>query len=48
VGTDHEYSSELQSMAVLKGSQEISSKDSIEDYQKALQWAKDIWRDILT
>jgi sulfide dehydrogenase [flavocytochrome c] flavoprotein chain len=48
VGTDHEYSSELQSMAVVKGSQEISNKDSIEDYQKALQWAKDIWQDVLT
>ena len=47
VSTDHLYDEQQRLMAVIKGSQEISSQGSKEDYQKAFEWANNIWKDIL-
>ena len=47
ISTEHEYDVRLKSMAVRANSGSISKSDTPEEYQKALNWANDIWRDTL-
>jgi len=48
VSTDHIYDEQRKTMAVIQGSQEISTQGSTEDYQNAMNWATNIWKDILS
>lgn len=48
VSTDHIYDEQRKTMAVIQGSQEISTQGSTEDYQNAMNWATNIWNDILS
>ena len=48
IKTDHLYNSNLKTMSVIQGSQELSNSPSVEDFKQGVKWAKDIWKDILT
>ena len=47
ISTMHQFDPKLQSMAVVSGSNSISTVDNAQEYSAAIKWAHDIWSDTL-
>ena len=47
ISTMHQFDPKMQSMAVVSGSNSISTADTTQEYSAALKWAHDIWTDTL-
>ena len=47
ISTMHQFDPKMQSMAVVPGSNSISTVDNAQEYSAAIKWAHDIWSDTL-
>ncbi len=47
ISTMHQFDPKTQSMAVVSGSNSISTTDNAQEYSSAIKWANDIWSDTL-
>jgi sulfide dehydrogenase [flavocytochrome c] flavoprotein subunit len=47
ISTMHHFDPKIQSMAVISGSNSISTTDNAQEYSSAIKWANEIWSDTL-